>query len=66
LIVGYAGRSAAGRRCGDFADHASGFHRFFTVPASGLHARGIGLWCGQAAGWISHIRACGVRSRFSS
>jgi hypothetical protein len=22
-------------------------HRFFTVPASGLHARGIGLSCGQ-------------------
>jgi hypothetical protein len=32
-------------------------HRFFTVPASGLHARGIGLSCGQAAGWISHVRA---------
>jgi len=34
-----------------------GLHRFFTAPASGFHARGIGLSYGPAVGWISHVRA---------
>jgi len=66
IVGGYAGRSAAGRRCGDFADHASGssqvLHssciwfpcaRYWTVVWSG---RRVDIAC----------QGCGARGRFSS